>query len=87
MQFAEASAYVEHKTYLYLEFTLSHALVPRRQPEELAKSVTEYIPPRPAMKRIVGGAEKAVEDYHSQLSAVAVMVLDEFRLVKYHVKK
>ena len=79
MQFTEASAFVEHKTYLYLEFSLSHPLVPRRKAEELAKSVTEYIPPRPAMKRTVGGADKAVEDYHSQLSSVAVMVLDEFR--------
>ncbi|CAK8696784.1 unnamed protein product [Clavelina lepadiformis] len=77
----EAAAYVDCKTYLYLEFSLAHPLVPRREPEELANSVVEYIPSRPKMKRVVGGATKAVEDYHSQLSSVAVMVLDEFRQV------
>ena len=80
-QFTEASAFVEHKTYVYIEFTLSRPLVPRRKPEELAKRVSEYIPPRPTMKRAVGGAEKAVDDYHSQLSSVATMILDEFRRV------
>lgn len=63
-----------------MEFLLSTPMVPRREPEDLAKLVREYIPPRPQFKRAVGGAQKAIEDYHSQLSSVAVMVLDEFRL-------
>ncbi|XP_002122550.2 cilia- and flagella-associated protein 70 [Ciona intestinalis] len=75
----DSLAYTESRSYLYLEFTLARPFVPRREPEELAAMVREYIPPRPAFKRAVGGAAKAVEDYHAQLASVASMVLDEFR--------
>jgi len=64
---------------VYLEFSLAKPLIPRRKPEELANLVREYIPPRPAFERAVGGANKAVEDYQSQLASVSVMILDEFR--------
>uniref|UniRef100_H2YPZ9 C2 domain-containing protein n=1 Tax=Ciona savignyi TaxID=51511 RepID=H2YPZ9_CIOSA len=75
----EGLAYTESRTYIYLEFTLARPFVPRREAEELAAMVREYIPPRPSFKRAVGGASKAVEDYQTQLASVASMVLDEFR--------
>lgn len=72
--------YLEARSYIYLEFELHQPLVPRREAEKLAKLVSEYIPPRPPMRRAVGGSQKAIEDYHSQIASVSSMVLEEFRL-------
>ncbi|XP_039248406.2 cilia- and flagella-associated protein 70-like [Styela clava] len=75
----EGEMYLEARTFVYLEFILHQPLVPRREPEQLAKLVSEYIPPRPPFKRAVGGAQKAVEDFHNQIGSVSTMVLNEFR--------
>ena len=41
--------------------------------------ISEYIPPRPPIPRQVGGAEKAVLEFHNQTSNIANMLLDQFR--------
>ncbi|XP_070577266.1 cilia- and flagella-associated protein 70-like isoform X4 [Ptychodera flava] len=75
----EGMQYVEAKSYLMLEITLQRPLVPKRPPEVLAKRVAELIPPRPLFARRTNGAERAVEDFHSQVASVGNLVLEEFR--------
>ena len=41
--------------------------------------IAEYIPPRPALPRKVGGAERAVANYHSQTATIANTLLEEYR--------
>lgn len=62
-----------------IEISLAKPLVPKRPPEELARRVAEYIPPRPLFPKRTDGAIRAVEDYHSQVASVANLILDEFR--------
>lgn len=75
----EGEMYLESRTFVYMEFILHQPLVPRREPEQLAKLVSEYIPPRPPMKRAVGGAQKAVDDFHGQVAGISTLVMSEFR--------
>ncbi|XP_013406723.1 cilia- and flagella-associated protein 70 isoform X2 [Lingula anatina] len=75
----EGQQYVDSKSYVTLEIVLHRALVRRRQPEELAKRVAEYIPPRPLFPKRTNGAQRAVEDFHNQIASVFSMALDEFR--------
>uniref|UniRef100_A0A4X2L4J7 Cilia and flagella associated protein 70 n=1 Tax=Vombatus ursinus TaxID=29139 RepID=A0A4X2L4J7_VOMUR len=77
-QNAEGQQYVEAGTYLLLEIELEKALVPKRLPEELASRVKEMIPPRPALVRRTGGAQKAVDDYHAQIQNIATAILEEY---------
>ncbi|XP_074152942.1 cilia- and flagella-associated protein 70 isoform X2 [Sminthopsis crassicaudata] len=77
-QNSEGQQYVEAGTYLVLEFELEKALVPKRLSEELASRVKEIIPLRPALVRRTGGAQKAVDDYHTQIQNIATAVLDEY---------
>uniref|UniRef100_H3AYL6 Cilia and flagella associated protein 70 n=1 Tax=Latimeria chalumnae TaxID=7897 RepID=H3AYL6_LATCH len=77
-QNVEGLQYVEAKSYILLEFALEKPLVPKRPPEELAKRVQDLIPPRPAVPRRYGGAQKAVKGYHSQISSIASTILDEY---------
>ncbi|XP_052275784.1 cilia- and flagella-associated protein 70-like isoform X5 [Dreissena polymorpha] len=75
----EGQQYVEAKSYMMFEISLSHPLIPKRPPEELARRVAEYIPPRPLFPKRTDGAQRAVEDFHTQVASVAGLVLDEFR--------
>ncbi|XP_022106996.1 cilia- and flagella-associated protein 70-like isoform X2 [Acanthaster planci] len=75
----EGMQYDEARTYVILEFTLQRSMVPKRAPEELAKRVAEYIPPRPLFPRRTNGAQRAVEDFHKQVASIGTMVLEEFR--------
>uniref|UniRef100_A0A8B9ZLX9 Cilia and flagella associated protein 70 n=1 Tax=Anas platyrhynchos TaxID=8839 RepID=A0A8B9ZLX9_ANAPL len=72
MQYAEAG------TFLVMEIKLDKALVPKRLREELTKRVKEMIPPRPPLPPRTEGAKKAVEDYHSQVTSIAVAILSEY---------
>ncbi|KAM6184846.1 cilia- and flagella-associated protein 70 [Rhynchocyon petersi] len=74
----EGQQYVEAGTYLMLEIELAKALVPKRMPEELARRVKEMIPPRPPLTRRIGGAQKAVSDYHMQVKSISRAILDEY---------
>ncbi|XP_071787792.1 cilia- and flagella-associated protein 70-like isoform X3 [Asterias amurensis] len=75
----EGMQYDEARTYIILEFSLQRPMVPKRAPEELAKRVAEYIPPRPLFPRRTNGAQRAVEDFHQQVANIGNMVLEEFR--------
>ncbi|XP_062444770.1 cilia- and flagella-associated protein 70 isoform X3 [Rhea pennata] len=86
--------YVEAGTFLVMEIKLEKALVPKRLPEELTRRcsgrprrlrvkgittwIKEMIPTRPLLPRQTAGAEKAVEDYHNQITSIAVTILSEY---------
>ncbi|XP_050998635.1 cilia- and flagella-associated protein 70 [Acomys russatus] len=74
----EGQQYLEAGTYIVLEIQLDKALVPKRMPEELARRVKEMIPPRPPLTRRTGGAQKAVNDYHTQIKNISRAILDEY---------
>uniref|UniRef100_A0A8C6QWV7 Cilia and flagella associated protein 70 n=1 Tax=Nannospalax galili TaxID=1026970 RepID=A0A8C6QWV7_NANGA len=74
----EGQQYLEAGTYIVLEIQLDKALVPKRMPEELARRVKEMIPPRPPLARRMGGAQKAVSDYHTQIKSISRAILDEY---------
>ncbi|XP_072171577.1 cilia- and flagella-associated protein 70-like [Diadema setosum] len=78
-QNVEGMQYEEASTYIVIEFELDSPIVPKRAPEELAKKVAEYIPPRPLFPRRTNGAQKAVEDFHTQVASISKLVLEEFR--------
>ncbi|NXH14020.1 CFA70 protein, partial [Bucco capensis] len=74
----DGQQYVEAGTFLVLEIKLDKALVPKRSPEELTTRVRELIPPRPPLPPRTDGAKKAVEDYHKQVTSIAVAILREY---------
>ncbi|ESO85468.1 hypothetical protein LOTGIDRAFT_229452 [Lottia gigantea] len=78
---AEGQMYVEARSFIMLEIELDHPLIPKRKPEELARKVAEYIPPRPMFPKRTDGAARAVEDYQGQVARVANLILDEFRVI------
>ena len=41
--------------------------------------IAEYIPPRPSLPKKIGGAEKAIGDFHSATSDVASFLFHEYR--------
>ena len=75
----DAKEYQDFNSFVYLELSLSRPLIPKRNFDELSQAISHMIPPRPIVKLQVGGAEKALKDYHSQLTSVAHMILDDFR--------
>ncbi|KAI0237880.1 Cilia- and flagella-associated protein 70 [Lamellibrachia satsuma] len=82
----EGQLYADAKSYVMIEIELHRPLVPKRLPEELAQKVAEYIPPRPLFPKRTNGAQKSVEEFHTQVSQVAQLILDEYRrqLLMYH---
>ncbi|XP_029924218.1 cilia- and flagella-associated protein 70 [Myripristis murdjan] len=75
----EGQMYAEARTYIMIEISLEKPLVPKRPPVELAKRVKELIPPRPALPACSVGAERAIQDFHSQVFSVAAQVLDQYQ--------
>jgi len=75
----DSAAYCEAKTYIYIQFTLHRPLIPRKQPDELTELVSQLIPPRPVLKMKIGGANQAVSDFHSQITSISHLILDEFQ--------
>jgi len=43
--------------------------------------VSEYIPSRPALPKRIGGAEKAILDFHKEVGNVINLLLSEYRYV------
>ncbi|XP_075686885.1 cilia- and flagella-associated protein 70 isoform X2 [Rhinoderma darwinii] len=74
----EGQQYVDSGTYLVLEVTLEKPLVPKRMAEEMDLKVRELIPARPQLGRRTAGAQKAVADYHSQVTSITNAILDEY---------
>ncbi|XP_051877690.1 cilia- and flagella-associated protein 70 isoform X2 [Pristis pectinata] len=75
----EGDQYVEARTYIVLEFSLTKPLVQKRLREDLANRIAEMIPPRPLFPRRTSGADKAVTDYHNQIINVARIIMDEYQ--------
>ncbi|KAJ8346043.1 hypothetical protein SKAU_G00302360 [Synaphobranchus kaupii] len=75
----EGQMYAEARTYIVLEISLEKPLVPKRSPEELARRVMELIPPRPPLPRLPVGAERAVQEYQSQVANVVGQVLEQYQ--------
>ncbi|XP_026771916.3 cilia- and flagella-associated protein 70 isoform X1 [Pangasianodon hypophthalmus] len=75
---AEAQMYADSRSYIIIEIALEKPLVPKRQPEELARRVRELIPPRPPRPRHSAGAEKAVQEYQAQIMSVVAQVLQQY---------
>ncbi|XP_058266386.1 cilia- and flagella-associated protein 70 isoform X3 [Hemibagrus wyckioides] len=74
----DAQMYADSRSYIIIEIALEKPLVPKRQPEELARRVRELIPPRPPRPRHSAGAEKAVQEYQAQIMSVGVQVLQQY---------
>ncbi|KFP90135.1 Tetratricopeptide repeat protein 18, partial [Apaloderma vittatum] len=77
-QCLSSQQYVEARTFLVMEIKLDKALVPKRSQEELTRRVKEMIPPRPLLPPRTAGAKKAVDDYHNQITSIAVAILSEY---------
>jgi tetratricopeptide (TPR) repeat protein len=75
----EGQEYKESKSYFLIDISLSKPLVPRRPLNVLAQRVAEYITPRPAVPRRLGGAEKALLDYQNHISQIVTSFLAEYR--------
>ncbi|KAL1278809.1 hypothetical protein QQF64_025482 [Cirrhinus molitorella] len=75
----EGQMYADSRSYIIIEIAVEKPLVPRRPPEELAKRVIELVPPRPPLPRRPAGAERAVQEYQSQIASVAAQVLDQYQ--------
>ncbi|XP_056141224.1 cilia- and flagella-associated protein 70 [Lampris incognitus] len=78
---AEGQMYIESQTYIIIEVSLEKPLVAKRSPEELAKRVKELIPPRPppSPSDCPTRAERAVQEYHSQVNNVIAQLLDKYQ--------
>ncbi|XP_017339919.1 cilia- and flagella-associated protein 70 isoform X1 [Ictalurus punctatus] len=74
----DAQMYADSRSYIIIEVALEKALVPKRQPEELARRVRELIPPRPPRPRHSAGAERAVQEYQAQIMSVTAQVLQQY---------
>ncbi|XP_068764853.1 cilia- and flagella-associated protein 70 isoform X1 [Struthio camelus] len=74
----DGQQYVEAGTFLVMEIKLEKALIPKRLQEDLTRRVKQMIPPRPPLPRRTAGAKKAVEDYHNQITSIAVAILSEY---------
>lgn len=75
----DGQMYDDSRSYIIIEIAMEKPLVPKRPPEELAKRVMELVPPRPPLPRQPAGAERAVQEYQSQIASVAAQVLDQYR--------
>ncbi|XP_048057772.1 cilia- and flagella-associated protein 70 [Megalobrama amblycephala] len=75
----EGQMYADSRSYIIIEIAVEKPLVPKRPPEELAKRVMELVPPRPPLPRRPAGAERAVQEYQSQIASVAAQVLDQYQ--------
>uniref|UniRef100_A0A671T7N7 Cilia and flagella associated protein 70 n=1 Tax=Sinocyclocheilus anshuiensis TaxID=1608454 RepID=A0A671T7N7_9TELE len=76
---SEGQMYADSRSYIIIEIAVEKPLAPKRPPEELAKRVMELVPPRPPLPRRPAGAERAVQEYQSQIASVAAQVLDQYQ--------
>nr|XP_046250293.1 cilia- and flagella-associated protein 70 [Scatophagus argus] len=75
----EGNMYAEARTYIIIEIALDKPLVPKTSPEDLARRVKELIPPRSPLPAGPSRAERAVLDFHRQISNVVTSVSDQFK--------
>ncbi|XP_057689615.1 cilia- and flagella-associated protein 70 isoform X2 [Corythoichthys intestinalis] len=74
----DRKAYLDFRTYIIIEITLTNALIPKTSTEELAKRVKALIPPRPPSTGGPNKAEKAVLNFHKQVINVVKHILEQY---------
>ncbi|XP_060748472.1 cilia- and flagella-associated protein 70 [Tachysurus vachellii] len=74
----DAQMYADARSYIVIEIALEKPLVPKRQPEELARRVRDLVPPRPPRHWHAAGAERSVQEYQAQIMNVAAQVLQQY---------
>ncbi|XP_077568878.1 cilia- and flagella-associated protein 70 isoform X1 [Stigmatopora nigra] len=74
----DRKAYLDARTYIIIEVTLTNALIPKTSSEELAKRVKALIPPRPPSSGGPNKAEKAVLNFHKQVGTVVKHILEQY---------
>ena len=79
----EGQQYVDARSYVMFEISLSKPLIPKRPPEELARKVAEYIPPRPLFPKRTDGAQR-VRLFMKQNSIFSVILIMLFSYKKYY---
>ena len=79
MKKSEGQQFVDAHSYMVLDFELDSSLVPRREPDALAKKVLELVPPRPLFSKKEGGAKKAIENFQNHIGVTANMLLDDYQ--------
>ncbi|CBY36065.1 unnamed protein product [Oikopleura dioica] len=75
----DALPYKELNSSVFFEISFSRALVDRATLQDLDKNLATLIPMRPKIPRKKYGAEISVEEYKSQITEVAKLVLAEIR--------
>ncbi|XP_066499123.1 cilia- and flagella-associated protein 70 isoform X2 [Hoplias malabaricus] len=75
----EGQMFADSRSHIVIEVALEKPLVPKRLPEELAKRVMELIPPKPPLPRRPAGAERAVQEYQTQIASVVAQVLEQYQ--------
>ncbi|GAA54109.1 tetratricopeptide repeat protein 18, partial [Clonorchis sinensis] len=66
-------------SYIVLEISLDHALVPKRTLEELDQTIASHLRAREKLPSREGTAAQAVSEYHKQVSEVARYILSDFK--------
>ncbi|XP_051919026.1 cilia- and flagella-associated protein 70 isoform X1 [Hippocampus zosterae] len=74
----DRKAYIDFRTYVMIEITLTNALIPKTSSEELARRVRALIPPRPPSSGGPNKAERAVLNFHKQVGNVVKHILEQY---------
>ncbi|GAB1597897.1 cilia- and flagella-associated protein 70-like [Argonauta hians] len=76
---ADGMLYLESRSHVVLSMTLDQPLIAKKTPIELSQMVESYIPPRPEFPKRLGGANRAISEFHKQIGCVATQLMQEFR--------
>ncbi|XP_049573294.1 cilia- and flagella-associated protein 70 isoform X2 [Syngnathus scovelli] len=74
----DRKAYLDFRTYVIIEITLTNSLIPKTSSEELARRVKALIPPRPPSSGGPNRAERAVLNFHKQVGNVVKHILEQY---------
>ncbi|XP_061526309.1 cilia- and flagella-associated protein 70 isoform X3 [Phycodurus eques] len=74
----DRKAYMDFRTYIIIEITLTNPLIPKTSSEELARRVKALIPPRPLSSGGPNKAERAVLNFHKQVGNVVKHILEQY---------
>ncbi|KER23419.1 hypothetical protein T265_14644, partial [Opisthorchis viverrini] len=76
---SEEQQAVTPDSYIILEISLDHPLVPKRTVEELDQTIASHIRAREKLPSREETAAQAVSEYHKQVSKVARYILSDFK--------
>ncbi|XP_077375016.1 cilia- and flagella-associated protein 70 isoform X1 [Festucalex cinctus] len=74
----DRKAYMDSRSYIIIEITLTNSLIHKTSSEELARRVKALIPPKPPCSVGPNKAERAVQNFHRQVGNVVRHVLDQY---------